>query len=75
MGMIFLSPDLRAIFRVGDRVLVPQQGVGVDQGGFCHIMHYAKDPYTRLLIEKRRDVMRKYRKALEGEVSHCAPAR
>lgn len=75
VAMIFISHDLNAISRVADRIVVLNQGVVVDQGEFCHIMHQAKDPYTRLLIEKRRDVMRKYRKALEGEVSHCAPAR
>lgn len=75
VAMIFISHDLNAISRVADRIVVLNQGVVVDQGEFCHIMYQAKDPYTRLLIEKRRDVMRKYRKALEGEVSHCAPAR
>ena len=75
VAMIFISHDLNAISRVADRIVVLNQGVVVDQGEFFHIMHQAKDPYTRLLIEKRRDVMRKYRKALEGEVSHCAPAR
>lgn len=75
VAMIFISHDLNAISCVADRIVVLNQGVVVDQGEFCHIMYQAKDPYTRLLIEKRRDVMRKYRKALEGEVSHCAPAR
>ena len=75
VAMIFISHDLNAISRVADRIVVFNQGLIVDQGEFYHIMHHAKDPYTRLLIEKRQDVMRKYRKALEGEVSHCAPAR
>lgn len=67
VGMIFISHDLNAISRVADRIVVLNQGMVVDTGDFQHILHHAKDPYTKLLIEKRTDVMRRYRSALEGK--------
>ena len=71
-AMIFISHDLNAVSRIADKIVVLNQGTVVDQGDFHHIIHQAADPYTRLLIEKRTDVMRKYRRALEGgECSHA----
>lgn len=71
-AMIFISHDLNAVSRVADRIVVLNQGEIVDQGDFHHILHHAKDPYTKLLIEKRIAVMRKYREALAGrEGSTC----
>lgn len=71
-AMIFISHDLNAVSQIADKILVLNQGTVVDQGDFHHIIHHAADPYTRLLIEKRTDVMRKYRQALEGgECSHA----
>ena len=71
-AMIFISHDLNAVSRIADKIVVLNQGPVVDQGDFHHILHQAADPYTRLLIEKRTDVMRKYRRALEGgECSHA----
>lgn len=32
-----------------------------------HILHHAQDLYTRLLVEKRADVMRRYRQVLVGK--------
>lgn len=70
-AMIFISHDLNAVSRIADKIVVLNQGTVVEQGDFHHILHQAADPYTRLLIEKRTDVMRKYRRALEGgECSH-----
>lgn len=66
-AMIFISHDLGAISRVADRIVVLNEGRVVDRGDFEEILHHAADPYTRLLIEKRADVMRRYRAALEGE--------
>lgn len=65
-AMIFISHDLNAVSQIADKIVVLNQGTVVDQGDFHHIIHHAADPYTRLLIEKRTDVMRKYRQALEG---------
>ena len=71
-AMIFISHDLNAVSLIADKIVVLNQGTVVDQGDFHHIIHHAADPYTRLLIEKRTDVMRKYRQALEGgECSHA----
>ena len=71
-AMIFISHDLNAVSQLADKIVVLNQGTVVDQGDFHHIIHHAADPYTRLLIEKRTDVMRKYRQALEGgECSHA----
>lgn len=71
-AMIFISHDLNAVSRIADKIVVLNQGTVVEQGDFHHILHQAADPYTRLLIEKRTDVMRKYRRALEGgECSHA----
>lgn len=71
-AMIFISHDLNAVSQIADKIVILNQGTVVDQGDFHHIIHHAADPYTRLLIEKRTDVMRKYRQALEGgECSHA----
>ena len=71
-AMIFISHDLNAVSQIADKIVVLNQGTVVDQGDFHHIIHHAADPYTRLLIEKRTDVMRKYGQALEGgECSHA----
>ena len=64
-AMIFISHDLGAISCVADDILVLNQGKVADMGSFHHILHHAKDPYTKLLIEKRGAVMEKYRTALK----------
>ena len=75
VAMIFISHDLNAISRVADKIVVLNQGTVVDQGDFQHIIHHATDPYTRLLIEKRTDVMRRYKLALQGKEYSCVKAR
>lgn len=60
MAMVFISHDLGAISMVADRMLVMNQGQIVDEGTPDEIVCKAKDPYTRLLIEKRRAVMARY---------------
>ena len=71
--MIFISHDLNAISRVADRIVVLNHGVVVDRGDFQHILHHAQDPYTKLLVEKRADVMRRYTAVLNGkkETAHA----
>lgn len=71
VAMIFISHDLNAISRVADRIVVLNQGLVVDRGDFHHILHHAQDPYTRLLVEKRADVMRRYRSVLERRTLSC----
>lgn len=67
MAMIFISHDLGAISSVADRVIVLNDGVMVDQGDFKDIVEKAQDPYTRLLIDKRRAVMQRYRSYIKKE--------
>ena len=71
--MIFISHDLNAISRVADRIVVLNHGAVVDRGDFQHILHHAQDPYTKLLVEKRADVMRRYTAVLNGkkEAAHA----
>ena len=67
VAMIFISHDLNAISRVADRIVDLNQGQVVDRGDFQYILRHASDPYTRLLVEKRADVMRRYCQALAGK--------
>ena len=64
-AMIFISHDLGVIARIADQVLVMNQGAVADWGSFYDIMEHAKDPYTVLLVEKKKAVMRQYRQATE----------
>ena len=66
-AMIFITHDLGAISRVADRIIVMNSGRIVDQGDFHHILRHAKDPYTRMLVEKRLAVMDRYREILKKE--------
>jgi len=72
-AMIFISHDLNAISRVADHIVVLNHGAVVDCGDFQHILHHAQDPYTKLLVEKRADVMRRYTAVLNSkkETAHA----
>ena len=70
-AMIFITHDLGAISRVADRLIVMNSGVVVDRGDFQHILHHASDSYTRLLVEKRAEVMKKYRESIHGHQEVC----
>ena len=71
-AMLFITHDLGAISKVADRILVMNSGHVVDSGSFDHILKHADDPYTRMLVEKRSAVMRRYRQILHGkERSHA----
>ena len=65
-AMIFITHDLGAISKVADQLVVMNSGAIADRGSFSHILHHASDPYTRLLVEKRSAVMKKYR----GSIGH-----
>lgn len=71
-AMIFISHDLDAISKVADRIVVLNQGRVVDRGDFEHILHHASDSYTRLLVEKRADVMRRYCRVMKGREKRYA---
>ncbi len=64
-AMIFITHDLSVISKISDQVMVMNQGVVADTGTFQEIMDHAKDPYTVLLVEKKKAVMEKYREALK----------
>lgn len=63
-AMIFISHDLGVISAISDQVLVMNQGHGADTGTFRQIYEHPKDPYTRLLVEKKKAVMDQYHKAI-----------
>lgn len=69
VAMIFISHDLNAISRIADKIVVLNKGNVVDEGLFEDIIKNARDPYTKLLIEKRRDVLQKYQEimGIKGE--------
>ena len=71
-AMLFITHDLGAISKVADRILVMNSGHVVDSGSFDHILRHADDPYTRMLVEKRSAVMRRYRQILHGKESSNA---
>ena len=71
-AMLFITHDLGAISKVADRILVMNSGHVVDSGSFAHILKHADDPYTRMLVEKRSAVMRRYRQILHGKESSNA---
>ena len=64
-SMIFITHDLGAISKVADEIIVMNKGRLVDQGNFDYILHYAKDEYTRLLVEKKLAVMKQYREVVD----------
>ena len=66
-ALVFVSHDLNAISRVADRLVVLSQGQVVDRGSFYQILHHAKDPYTRLVVGKRAEVMERYQRVLQGK--------
>lgn len=70
-AMIFITHDLGAISKVADQILVMNQGRVVDRGDFRHILTEAKDPYTRMLVEKRHAVMEKYCRMVNGGETSC----
>ena len=71
-AMLFITHDLGAISKVADRILVMNSGHVVDSGSFDHILKHADDPYTRMLVEKRSAVRRRYRQILHGKESSNA---
>ena len=71
-AMLFITHDQGAISKVADRILVMNSGHVVDSGSFDHILKHADDPYTRMLVEKRSAVMRRYRQILHGKESSNA---
>lgn len=65
-AIIFITHDLGVVSKLADKIIVMSKGNVVDSGDFQHILHHASDPYTRLLVEKRTAVMRRYRRFIDG---------
>lgn len=63
-ALIFITHDLGALAYVADRALVLNKGKLVDQGSIHDIIAHARDPYTRLLVEKKLAVMKRYHEVL-----------
>lgn len=58
--MVFITHDLGVASMIADRVIVMNQGEIVDMGTFQEILSNQKDAYTKLLVEKRMAVMKKF---------------
>lgn len=64
-AVIFITHDLGVVSKLADKIIVMSKGKVVDRGNFKHIVTAASDPYTRLLVEKRTAVMRRYRQFVD----------
>lgn len=64
-AVIFITHDLGVVSKLADKIIVMSKGKVVDHGDFKHIVTAASDPYTRLLVEKRTAVMRRYRQFVD----------
>ncbi len=64
-AMIFITHDLGVAKYISDKIVVFNKGQIVDTGSFDEIVQYANDPYTRLLVEKKRAVMRKFKQVMK----------
>lgn len=67
-SMLFITHDLGAISRIADHIIVMNSGKIVDRGDFTHILNNATDPYTKLLIEKKTAVMKRYRDIIDKKI-------
>lgn len=64
-AVIFITHDLGVVSKLADKIIVMSKGKVVDRGDFKHIVTAASDSYTRLLVEKRTAVMRRYRQFVD----------
>lgn len=64
--MIFITHDLGIASMIADKVVVMNKGSVVDVGTFSEILAEPKDEYTRLLVEKRLAVMKRYQEVMGG---------
>lgn len=69
VGMVFITHDVSVISHIADEIIVLNQGKLVDHGTVSDILQQPKDPYTKLLIEKKLTVAEYYKSILRlGEV-------
>lgn len=64
VGMLFITHDVSVISHIADEVIVLNKGKLVDRGFFSEILKNPKDPYTKLLIEKKLAVADHYKSVL-----------
>ncbi len=64
VGMLFITHDVSVISHIADEVIVLNKGKLVDSGSFSDILKNPKDPYTKLLIEKKLAVADHYKSVL-----------
>ena len=64
VGMLFITHDVSVISHIADEVIVLNKGKLVDRGSFSEILKNPKDPYTKLLIEKKLAVADHYKSVL-----------
>ena len=62
--MLFITHDVSVISHIADEVIVLNKGKLVDHGSFSDILKNPKDPYTKLLIEKKLAVADHYKSVL-----------
>lgn len=64
VGMLFITHDVSVISHIADEVIVLNKGKLVDSASFSDILKNPKDPYTKLLIEKKLAVADHYKSVL-----------
>ena len=64
VGMLFITHDVSVISHIADEIIVLNKGKLVDRGSFSEILKNPKDPYTKLLIEKKLAVADHYKSVL-----------
>lgn len=64
VAMIFISHDLGVLNMIADRMVVMKSGRVVEAGTPEHVLKYATDPYTRLLIDKHCAVTQAFKVAV-----------
>lgn len=69
VGMVFITHDISVLSHIADEIIVLNKGKLVDHGTVSDIFQQPKDPYTKLLIEKKLAVAEYYKSILRlGEV-------
>lgn len=64
VGMLFISHDLGVISQIADYIIVLDNGKIVSQGLKEQVMKNSNNMHTKLLIDKKLAVMKKYRKII-----------
>jgi nickel transport system ATP-binding protein len=71
-AMIFISHDLGILNMISDELIVMHQGRVTERGTPAEIFEHARDPYTRELIDRHREVMKAFAAATQIGVNNDA---